>query len=129
MAAHSIQPPIKDREREHPVASVWRPVFHEIVKAFVKGDYALDGIPGVVPVAPNLQEHIQGYIKDYGETLVELSDETWKTSVAQWVDGFWDVIVDLWTKESGCSDMIVQTRVFEEPEGSYRYEVHLVYVP
>ena len=129
MTSHANQPVIKDLEREHPVPSVWRPVFREMVKRFVKGEYSLEGIPGVVRVDPATQEHIRRYIKDYGETLVELPEASWETSVVQWYGSYWDALVDLWTKESGCSDMVVDTRVIEESDGSYRYEVHLVYVP
>jgi hypothetical protein len=40
----------------------------------------------------------------------------------------WDVLIDLWTVESGRSDLVLDARVFEVPSG-YRYEIHLVYVP
>jgi hypothetical protein len=40
----------------------------------------------------------------------------------------WDVLVDLWTVESGCSDMVLHAHVFEAGK-SFRVEVYLVYVP
>jgi len=41
---------------------------------------------------------------------------------------YWDAIVDLWTAESGKSDLVLTVRVFEEGDGS-RFEVNGVYVP
>lgn len=73
-------------------------------------------------------EHIRSYIAEYGETLTELPEESWETSVAQWMDGHWEVLVDLWTVEAGASDLVLSARVFEEGTG-VRIEVHMVYVP
>jgi len=41
---------------------------------------------------------------------------------------YWDVVVDLWTAESGCSDLALFVRVFEEKDG-FRMEIHSVHVP
>ncbi|MBV8761249.1 MAG: hypothetical protein JO257_28385 [Deltaproteobacteria bacterium] len=99
------------------------------MKAFVQGDYALkQGIPSVAPVSAEKARHIQRYIAKYGETLSELPEETWATSVAQWSGRRWDVLVDLWTVESGCSDMVLHALVSETDAG-FSFEIHLVYVP
>jgi hypothetical protein len=132
-ANNSMRPtdfrPFKDPHSEHPVAESWRPVLRDIVTAFLQSDYGLaDGLPYVAPVSPSTAEQIREYIADYGETLVSLPDEAWETSVARWKGLFWDVIVDLWTAESGRSDMILAVRVFEV--GShYRFEIISVHVP
>jgi hypothetical protein len=68
------------------------------------------------------------YITDYGETLTELSEDTWKTSVAQWMGTHWDVLVDLRTIESGRSDMVLQAKVTETAKG-FRVKIYMVYVP
>lgn len=123
------QPAIKDEDAEHPIASAWRPTFCEVVKAFVQRDYALDrGVHCVAPVSSATAAQIAGYIKDYGETLVELPEETWNSSVAQWMGTHWDALVDLWTADAGQSDMVLGARVFET-EGGFRIEVGMVYVP
>jgi hypothetical protein len=44
------------------------------------------------------------------------------------MDGYWDIVVDLWTAESGKSDLILSVRVFEEGDG-YRFDVDGVFVP
>lgn len=93
------------------------------VAAFARGDHGLnDGVPNVGPVSPDSAKQIREYIEDYGETLVELSDETWETSVAQWQEECWDVVLDLWTEGEGCSDMILTARVYEAGTG-FRVEV------
>lgn len=40
----------------------------------------------------------------------------------------WEVLVDLWTVESGASDLVLHAHVLEVKEG-FRIELHLVYVP
>lgn len=86
------------------------------------------GVRDVAPIAAATAEQIRDYIEDYGETLTALSDETWESSVAQWIGSYWDVIVDLWTVESGRSDMVLHLRAFDL-EGAFRFEIHAVYVP
>lgn len=122
--------PIKDGDAAHPVPSAWRPILSDIVKAFVQGDYTLErGINSVAPVSAATADHIAEYIADYGETLIELPEKTWETSISMWAGGsLWDAIVDLWTAESGESDMILHARV-TETESGYNFEIHLVYVP
>lgn len=120
---------MKDETAAHPIATAWRPAFREIVKAFVAGDYSLErGIVSVEPVSSKTADSIQASIDAYGETLAELPEEAWTTSVSQRISTHWDVLVDLWTVESGRSDMVLHSRVFEEGE-SFRVEVYLVYVP
>ena len=114
---------------QRPIPSVWRPVFRDIVSAFAKGDFRLSaGVPGVSPVRENVADQIAAYVKNYGETLVELPDETWETSVCMWTGTRWDTIVDLWTLGEGRSDLTLQTLV-SETETGFTYDVRLVYVP
>ena len=44
------------------------------------------------------------------------------------MESHWGVLVDLWTKESGKSDLVLGLRVFEEG-GAIRFEVDSVHVP
>ena len=122
-------PVVKDASKQAPIPSAWRPAFRDIVKAFVRGDFKVStGVPGVSPVRDNVAEQIKAYIKDYGETLVELPDETWNSSVCIWTGERWDTIVDLWTAREGRSDLILQTLVRESGEG-FSYDIRMVYVP
>jgi hypothetical protein len=120
---------IKDPTNQHPIPSDWRPIFEKIIRAFASGDYSLkNGISHVKPVDHATVKQVKGYVESYGEKLVELNPATWNTSVCQWMAGYWDVLVDLWTAESGASDLVLSARVFEE-DGDYLVEVMGVYVP
>jgi hypothetical protein len=123
------QPAVKAEDAEHPIASAWRPTFRAIVSAFVRGDYRLErSIASVEPVSESTAKQISDYIADYDETLTELPDESWDTSVAQWMGSHWDVLVDLWTLGEGRSDLVLGARVYETETG-YRYKIGIVYVP
>lgn len=121
---------LKDENSQRPVASAWRPTLRSIVKAFALKDYALIGskIQCVDPVPDPKARRIEKYIAIYGESLAELPDDTWQSSVSQWMGTHWEVLVDLFTEESGESDLVLFVRVFEEA-GGYRYEVDSVHVP
>ena len=122
---------LKDPERQHGVPSAWRPCFEAIIDAFVRADYGLrEPIAGVVPVQEGVSVQVEHYIRDYGEKLAPLSDETWESSVCQWMEGYWDVLVDLNTAAEGRSDMVLSARVQEnEVTGSVSIQVCAVYVP
>lgn len=123
------QEPLEDEKAAHPVPSAWRGPLREVVEAFVEGDYALNrGVRSVAPVAPNTADQIRRYIAAHGETLSDLPEETWASSVSQWMGTHWDVLVDLWTEESGASDLVLHSRVFES-EGGFRIEIDSVHVP
>ncbi|HWN42527.1 MAG TPA: hypothetical protein VNW71_09910 [Thermoanaerobaculia bacterium] len=90
-------------------------MLREVVRCFVAGDYGLaKGVAGVEPVPAATADHIRAYLADYGGTLVELPDDTWQTSFAQWIGIRWDVVVDLWTAET---------------DAGSRFTIHMVYVP
>jgi hypothetical protein len=120
---------VKDGERAHPLAARWRPTFRAIVRAFVEDDYALSrGVPHVRPVEAAAADQMRRYVYDYGATLIDLPEEAWDTSVAQWYGTFWEVLVDLWTAEEGRSDLVLDARVYEIA-GGFEVDVHLIYVP
>lgn len=114
---------------EGPVPSAWRPTLAHIVDAFVRRDYRLaGGVDGVAPLSEEAAADIEAAIRDYGATLVQLDEQTWNTSVYIWMEDHWDALVDLWTKEEGRSDLVMQVRVTEN-EGAYTVSVYMVYVP
>ena len=120
---------VKDEAAAHPIAAAWRPVLSEIVLAFAQGDYGLAKTVRDVDAIPHkVAEQIRAYVADYGATLDELPNDTWETSCAQWMGNHWDVLVDLWTKEEGRSDLVLSLKVVELG-GEPRFTVHLVYVP
>lgn len=86
------------------------------------------GIPSVTPPPKNDVDQVKSYLAGYGEALAELPDETWSSSISQWNGSHWELFVDLWTVQSGRSDLVLCLRVFEA-EGGYRFEVESLYVP
>ena len=120
---------VKDPDAAHPIAGAWRPVLQDVVRRFAQGDYHLAlGVPGVEPVSAATAEQIRNYIAEYGATLVELPDDTWQTSIAQWMETHWAILVDLWTAEEGRSDLVLEGKVVETSAGP-RLTIYMVYVP
>ena len=121
--------PLNDDFASHPVPDTWREEFCAIVRALVEGNYRLVGLPeNIEPISLDSASQIEGYIAEYGVTLVELPAQTWDTSCAQWMGSHWDVLVDLWSAEEGRSDLVLGAAV-RESGLAYRFEVRLVYVP
>lgn len=107
----------------------WRATLGDVVRAFVVGDFEVEkGLPNVEPIAAEVAEQMRAYVLDYGETLVDVPEKTLESSVAQWMDGYWEVLVDLWTVESGASDLVLSAQVREQSEG-FRIEIQGLYVP
>ena len=120
---------VKDGTQQRPVPTAWRPVFREIVDAFVARDYGLTGsVPGVEPVSTDKASQIREYVDGYGATLAGLSDETWESSVCIWYGTHWDALIDLWTEEEGRSDLVLHAKVSESGSG-FSFSVYMVYVP
>lgn len=113
----------------YPIADAWRPQLRQIVKALAEGDDDLSrSIPSVAPVLKATDDQIRAYIADFGEALADLPEESWDTSVSQWMGTHWDVLVDIWTVESGRSDLVLSVRVFEVDK-EFRFDVDSIYVP
>ncbi|TQV65624.1 hypothetical protein FKG94_28425 [Exilibacterium tricleocarpae] len=119
----------KDEENERPVPTVWRPMFSSIVDALVKKDYSLSyKITGISSISNETAKYIKENIEDYGEELIQLPKETWKSSVYIWMGNHWDVLIDLWTAGEGRSDLVLRARV-SESENGYTIDIVMVYVP
>ncbi|MBC9229050.1 hypothetical protein HI850_006865 [bacterium SPL81] len=122
-------PVVYDKETASQVPTVWRETLLKIVEAFKNNDLsAISRIEGVQSIELENFQEIAENITDYGETLVSLPDETWKTSQALWMGFCWDVILDLFTEREGRSDLILSIRVFET-DGVFEYSIQDIYVP
>ena len=122
-------PAVKDEETERPIPAAWRPTIREIVSAFVRHDYHLAaGIPGVAQIPDETATQIRNYIQGYGATLIDLPDETWKSSSCIWTGRRWDALIDLWTVSEGRSDLELSLRV-TEGDGGFLFHIYMVYVP
>ncbi len=128
MAADTEQP-VKVADMQRPVPLIWRPVLRQIVDAIRLGDpRSAAEVPRVAPIPEAVADQIVEYVADYGETLVELPEDSWTTSIAVWTNDRWEVLVDLWTEGEGRSDLVLHLQVFGVGS-DYRFEVGLVYVP
>ncbi len=120
---------VKDAEAERPIPTSWRPAIRAICKAFAQRDYRLSvGVPGVAPLSEKTAAQIESYVQEYGATLIELSEETWNSSVCIWLGQRWDALIDLWTASEGRSDLVLQLHISEAEEG-FLFHVYMVYVP
>lgn len=123
-----VVPPTSDEDGEQPIPTAWRSSLAAIVHAFVQGDFKLTHRIENVDIDPESALQASEYIADYGETLVDLPDATWDTSVCQWYeDNFWHALVDLWTLESGGSDLVLHVEV--TLLDGYSIKIYRVYVP
>jgi len=62
----------------------------------------------------------------YGEPLAPLNDATWERSVYRWMDGYWQVLVDITTEGEPVSDFTLHAKLFEA--GGPRAEIASVHV-
>jgi hypothetical protein len=119
----------KNEEEELPIPHVWRPTFKAIVNAFVEQDYKLSSeIKNVNPISDETAEQIKEYIEDYGEELIQLPDETWDSSVYMSYGDYWNILIDLYTKGEGLSDLVLNAEI-REFNNEYLIDIKLVYVP
>jgi hypothetical protein len=119
----------KDPSRQQPVPTVWRKTLAAIVESIRTGDFQLAaGIPGVPKLTANTADHIEQSLGSYGANLDPLPDSAWDTSVCQWMGGYWELLVDLYTAEEGSSDLALFARV-RESGSSFSFEVISVHVP
>lgn len=122
-------PAIKDETSQQPIASAWRPILLDLVASIARDDFSPDRLPPSVDrIRPDVAAQIRDYLREFGETLAELSAACWESSVSQWMGDHWDAIIDLWTKESGASDLVLTVRVYEV-QSEHRIDVESVLVP
>lgn len=124
-----VVPVVKDPNTQSLIPTAWRGTLAAIVDALKEGDFQLArGILGVPALNPRAAQMIEENILDYGVHLISLPEETWNSSACQWMGSYWDLLVDLFTKEEGASDLILAVRVRESCTG-FVFDVHSVHVP
>lgn len=119
----------KDSTRQRPIPSAWRDTLSRIADALRANDFSIAReIPCVSKPPADVAQSIERSIGEYGDRLVGLSDAVWATSACQWMDGYWDVYVDLCTENEEPSDLALFVRVTEARDG-YSFDVLSVHVP
>ena len=120
---------LKDEKNQAPIPTAWRRSFIDIVEGLKADDFDLvRKVDGVRPISVEDAARIGDNIKRYGAHLTSLPLETWRTSVCQWMIGYWDVLVDLYTAEEGASDLVLVARVYEVDQ-AFGFEILSVHVP
>jgi hypothetical protein len=120
---------LKDEEKQQPVPNIWRMTLCKIVESFKNGDFQLkNSIHFVRELSSEDALRIAQNIEHYGARLTSLPDDAWRTSVCQWMLGYWDVLIDLFTEEEGASDLVLFVRVYELAKG-YEFQIESVHVP
>lgn len=119
---------LKD-DAEHSIPEAWRTMLRQTANAFVAGDFQLrrHSVEGVCPISPATAQHIAENVLAYGERLAPLNDASWDSSVCRWMDGYWQVLVDLSTEVEPVSDLTLHAKLYEADGG--RLEIDSVHVP
>lgn len=117
-------------DAEHLVPEPLRSSFRLIAKAFVAGDFQLREHPivGVSPIDSDTAKRIADNISAYGETLAPLSEDIWDRSIYRWMDGYWQLLVDLTTVSEPVSDLTLDAKLYEVGN-DFALTVESVYVP
>ncbi|MFW1644768.1 DUF7668 domain-containing protein [Acinetobacter guillouiae] len=119
-----------DQEFQSPIPTIWRDTIILIVDAFKDKDFArLNTIPNVELIDLEYASELVEYIVDYGAHLISLPKDTWNTSVCLYMeDEFWKAIIDLFTAEEGCSDLILDLHIFKK-QNQFEFQINGIYVP
>lgn len=115
-------------DAEHAVPSRLHDTLSDIADAFVAGDYLLQdhAVEGVRPIDPATAEWIAKSIAAYGDSLAPLHPSTWDRSIYRWMDGYWQLLVDLSTKREQVSDLTLHARLYDtEPLALEIESVHV----
>lgn len=123
--------PAVEKNADHQIAipKAWRSTLAAIVQALVEADFELTrGVASVQPVPKDLANHLRDSIRAYGCQLISLPELSWNTSVCQWMGSHWELMVDLYSREEGASDLVLSVRAFEAPTG-HAFEILSVHVP
>lgn len=119
---------VKDESVQRPIPTEWRVTIAAIVHHLIVDGSGVISIPNVCPLSSEQRARMAGNIGEYGAHPVELPEQSWDTSVCQWMGGYWDALIDLFTEEEGRSDLVLSLRVTERG-GGYLFEVMSVHVP
>lgn len=71
-----------------------------VVERFIKCEFNLSSpVSSILPVDPDVARQNKDYVTEYGQPLVNLSNEAWNSSYAHWMGKHWDIIIDLCTQQ------------------------------
>jgi hypothetical protein len=128
MMGSELEQLLKD-EAEHELPQSWREVFTQIVAQFVRDDFQLADLPRnlCALVDADLAADMKANVQAYGDSLAPLDESVWDRSVYRWMDGYWQVLVDLSTCSEAVSDLALHCRI--EDSNPPRLSVNSIHVP
>lgn len=113
-----------------PVPERWRPQLDLLVRRVVRGDFdglAADGY--FVVVEGDKPENFGLWIREYGETLVDLPDRAWELSDhgPDLEPNHWWVVIPMWSSD-GPSDLSLEATVLDSGTDPVSIQLHGVRV-
>lgn len=121
--------PEKNEEIEQAIPLRWRPIIIGIIEDIRNRNLRSRDVSGhSVDIDPDEIEHIYHNVDHYGDMLVRLPEDTWKTSVCRWMGNYWHLLIDLFTAEEGLSDLVLFMDVCEY-ESSTSFKIRSLHVP
>lgn len=119
----------KRDDDEHPVPELLRGLFEQVAQAFLEGDFQLldHHIENVALIEPATAKAIERNVLAYGDGLAPLHPATWERSCYRWMDGHWQVLVDLTTAGEPVSDLTLHAVLRDS--ALLLLEVQSVHVP
>lgn len=115
MQLRPVQAMLERDDAEHPVPAEWHPIFCQIADAFAAGDFQLRDHPvdRVSMIAPATASSIAASVSAYGDRLAPLHPSTWSRSVYRWMEGYWQLLVDLTTESEEVSDLTLHAKIHD----------------
>lgn len=116
---------------DYSVPAEWEPVLGSIVNAFSIGDYGLQGAhPSVRRPTPAQAENYREWITASEGLGSLMTPDGWlESGHVGWNGSHYEVVVDLWSQETGgTSDYILELEVYEQDD-DYEFVIYSIYVP
>lgn len=119
----------KNMEDELPIPTLWKESLAKIANAFVERNFPNPKIShDLGEWDENILSINYGNIDDYPDKLGPLHTTTWETSIYQWEETYWSIMLDLSDVNGQTTDLVLHLRV-KEYEGGFKFEPGLIYVP
>ena len=113
-------------EGEQPIPIGWRATLKDVADAFVAG--RIPRGDHIRSVDAKTAEVSFNNLRSYPDAIGPLNEISWNTSICAWTGGYWEVLVDLTTRDGSRSDLVLHAKAFEV-DGRIEVEPYLVYVP
>lgn len=119
----------KNDAQELPIPRIWRDILLKIVDAVNSGNFAFREIdPNVQELDDKNAEFIRSYVQGFGVLQFSMPSKAWNSSIYRWMDGYWQLLIDLYSGQGDETDLVLFVRV-NEADMNYRFSVQHIIVP